>query len=157
MLLCTGPVPMAQAPPSGTKILVYRGTPLPRLRSVTFQEPLTDCGLASKTEEERASLPRRAAQQHRARARSSRFAAEQGAHACRHMRQLGLTEVADQRTWEPCFNICALPCVAEHCPMTDSRKERKVGGVLLGQTGAPAAHCQGACCHMAVLCLACMG
>ena len=87
---------MAQAPPSGTKILVYRGTPLPRARSVTFQEPLTGCDLLSKAEEECAASPKRAAQQPRARAQSSRFAAEPGVHARGHMRRVWLTVIAAQ-------------------------------------------------------------
>ena len=94
MVLCAGPALVAQAPPSGTKILVYRGTPLPQAQSVTFQEPLTGYGLVSEAEEELAASPKRAARQPRARAQSSRFAA--GVHARGHMRQLWLTVIAAQ-------------------------------------------------------------
>ena len=87
---------MAQAPLSGTKILVYRGTPLPRARSVTFQEPLTGCGLVSEAEGARAASPKRAARQPHARAQSSRFAAEPGVHTHGHMRQLWHTVIAAQ-------------------------------------------------------------
>ena len=82
---------MAQAPLSGTKILVYRGTPLPRAQSVTFQEPLTGCGLVSEAEGARAASPNGAARQPHARAQSIRFAAEPGVHAPERMRQLWLT------------------------------------------------------------------
>ena len=95
MVLCAGPVPAAQIPPSGTKILVYRGTPLLQLQSVPGQEPLSEHGQSSRAEEERASVPKRVARQPCARALSTRFAAERGVHACRHMCQLWLMDMAD--------------------------------------------------------------
>ena len=96
MVLCAGPALMTQAPPSGTKILVYRGTTLPQAQSVTFQEPLTGCGLVSEAEGARTASPNRAARQPCARGQSSRFAAEPGVHTLGHMRQLWLTVVAAQ-------------------------------------------------------------
>lgn len=66
-------------PPSGSRILVYRGTPLPRTPSVSFREPLTDCQAPPEpVQDSPAATPRQAGRQPRGKAQSSRFATEKG-------------------------------------------------------------------------------
>ncbi len=67
-------------PSSRSRILVYRGSPLPQTPSVSFREPLTDCQPESESKQDSPAVtPRQAKRQPRRRAQSSRFATDRGA------------------------------------------------------------------------------
>ena len=67
-------------PQSGSRILVYKGSPLPRMPTIKFREPLTDSESTPEPEQHSPAVtPKQAGRRSRARAQSSRFAAETGA------------------------------------------------------------------------------
>ena len=80
LMCCAGNIFRASPlPPSGSRILVYRGTPLPCTPAVSFREPLTDCQPPLKPEQDSpAATPKQAGRAPRRKAQSSCFASENG-------------------------------------------------------------------------------